>query len=178
MRHEFDAKVYRKYGLMRMARDISCLVAVIVAVNIFLVEVNGRELSFDEPLWLWGQMLIPLFISVIGYVYHFFKRRSNAEFDYVNIEQGTDGEPKDVSVRVDSMNYLIESVTALRRTLMGNVIVRGVILRMDGAQCIDKKKKLVIPPCFENMDGILRNLERYQRVLNTRAWEEAHDTRI
>lgn len=178
MKYEFDAKVYRKYGLMTMAKDILCFVAVIVAANVFLIMVKGSELPFDEPMWLWGQWLIPFIISVLGYVYHYFKRRENVNLDYIVIEQGEDGEPSNVLMRVQGKDYLIQSVTALRRTLMGNVIVRGVILRMDGAQCIDKKKKMVILPCFKDMDEILRSLERYQRVSNARAWEEAHDARI
>lgn len=178
MKHEFDAKVYRKYGLIGMAIQMLCFAAAIVAANVFLVAVNGSELPFNEPLWLWGQWLIPLILSVIGYVYQYFKRRENVNLDYIVIEQGEDGEPSNVLMRVQGKDYLIQSVTALRRTLMGNVIVRGVILRMDGAQCIDKKKKMVILPCFKDMDEILRSLERYQRVLVSRAWEETHDVRV
>lgn len=178
MKHEFDAKVYTKYKLIRMVKEILSWIAMIIAVNVFLVVVKDRELPFTEQTWLWWQFLIPLIISVLGHVYDYFSWLNNAKLDYVIIEQRTDGEPKDVSMRIQGKDYLLESVTVLRRTLMGNVIVRGVIMRMDGAQCIDKKKKLVIPPCFHDMDEILRSLERYQRVLNSRAWEEAHDTRI
>lgn len=178
MRYEFDAKVYRKYGLISLAMNILFLAAIIVATNVFLVVVKDRELPLAEPTWLWWQLLIPFIFTVLRYIYQYFSRRANVNLDYIIIEQGTDGEPTDVSMRVQGKDYLIESITALRGTLTGDVIVRGVILRMDGAQCIDKKKKLVIAPCFRDMDGILKSLERYQRVLSERAWEEVHDTRI
>lgn len=188
MIYKFDAVAYRRYGLIRIAFEAVTYLIFIYAVLFLIVWFKTGSFELQPSLesrYMSGSVL-PLIISAFREVRRYQKDRDKAKRSEVFIEE-ENGMILNVRVLLrDDENFEelnIKTIDKLKWTrtdisLFGYVENEYMYDEDETENHTKVLKHINIPRYFQDMDGMMQSLERYQRQMQEREWEEAHETRI
>lgn len=157
MTYEFDIKAYRKQMLKFTGFGY------VIGIGIMLII---KPNYIDWLGYAWPMFLACFVGSTIGGIANCRWQREYTDDNFVSFEtnNGHDEVIVRVYYRYSDAAHRVQTINKLRRGLTGAVVIRGVIENARIEPGSGKtKKRLVIQPYYKNMDGLFKDLERYQR---------------